>query len=131
MLPSVLALRDRARRVRLTSPYLLSVAVAVLYDWLGEEFDEEVGLEPAPCGGWGEDVDYLAHRWDFVPEEQRDPEREFMRKAERNDQPRPFYVATLDRWEPRYEPRQEFVKRMEGRLAAGIDWRAARVVADE
>ncbi len=120
MLPSVLALRDWARRYRLTSPRLMSVAVAVLYDWLREEFDEEVGLEPAPCGRWGQHVDYLAHGWESVPEEQRDLEREVMRKAERNDQLEPFYFAILDRWEPRCETRQEFVKRMEGRLATKL-----------
>lgn len=108
----ILALRDWARRFRLTSPYLVEVAVAALQDWL---LDEEVRDLPAPEDRWGLGVEYLAHGWSAYP----DPgfEKTTLRQARSSNLTIfPFTFSIATRWDARLETEQEFKTRMRERL---------------
>lgn len=112
MLPCILALREWARRFELTSPHLMTVAVEVLLDWL---YDEELRESEAPQDCWGLQLEFLAHGWSALPDGEE--LKEVVRAGRMNDALMPFCTQLTGRWEPRIETRQEFVKRMEERLA--------------
>ncbi len=112
----ILALRDWTRRFRLTSPYLVEVAVAALQDWL---LDEEVRELQAPNDSWGLGVEYLAHGWNAYP----DPhiEKATLRQARKSNMALfPFICEIATRWDAQLETEQEFKTRMRKRLERAL-----------
>ncbi len=121
MLPGVLALRDWARRYGLTSPHLMTVTIEILKSWFVAEILEVAGARLPHQDGWGRRLDFLADGWSASFDGEGEKWRQAFRELPMNGCLPAFRATIEDRWEPRLETRQEFVKRVQDRLAQNLE----------
>ena len=116
----ILGLRDWARRWRIGSPHVMTVAIHVLKGWVEDNY---LGASGAAARGdtWGRSIDFVAYGWSCWPDGNGELWRKSLAARDWKGGPPSFQATIKDRWEPRLETWQEFVERAQHELEQELE----------